>query len=111
MPMTPSQRRTRRRELNRVRVQKCRADNADEGRQAHVRALRAAKQRRYRALRADGRVVIEPKVDPVGLAELLHAAGVMVLASDRKTLAAGIEALLTEWDEGRIRVTRTRESM
>jgi len=35
----------------------------------------------------------------------------MVLASDRKTLALGFEALLNLWDEGRIRVTRTRESL
>jgi hypothetical protein len=82
-----------------------------EGRRARVRALRALRQKRYRTLKADGRVVVEPKIDPVGLAEFLHAAGVMVLASDRKTLAAGIEALLAEWDEGRIRVTRIRDLM
>lgn len=107
MPLSPSQRRARALESDRVRVRR----DTSESRRAHVRALRALRQKRYRSLKADGRVVIEPKVDPVGLAELLHAAGVMVLASDRKTLAAGIEALLTEWDEGRIRVTRTRESM
>ena len=99
MPLSPSQRRARALESDRVRVRR----DTSESRRAHVRALRA--------LRADGRVVIEPKVDPVGLAELLHEAGVMVLASDRKTLALGFEALLNLWDEGRIRVTRTRESL
>jgi hypothetical protein len=79
--------------------------------QAHVRALRAQKQRRYRARLAEGKVIVGAMVDPVGLAELLHEAGVMVLASDRETLAHGLEALLSLWDEGRIRVTRIKDLM
>jgi hypothetical protein len=36
-------------------------------------------------------------VDPVGLAELLHKAGIMVRYCDRETLARGVEALLVGW--------------
>jgi len=96
-------RRARRRELTRLRVQKHRARAEDE---EHVRALRRVKQRRYRALKANGQVVIRPRVDPADLAEFLHEAGVMVRTADRETLALGVEALLAEWDEGLLRVTR-----
>jgi len=88
-----------------------RGEIMNASRRAQIRALRAAKQRRYRALKANGQVVIEPKVDPVGLAEFLHEAGVRVDYCDRETLARGVEVLLAEWEEGRIRVTRARGSL
>jgi len=82
----------------------------NRSRRARVRALRAAKQRRYRALQANGRVVIEPRVDPDELAELLGHAGIMIMARDRATLALGVEALMRLWEEGALRVTLERES-
>jgi hypothetical protein len=98
----------RRRKLARLRAQNVRTRDAVS---EHVRALRRAKQQRYRARRAEGKTVVAPKVDPADLAEFLRSAGVMVLAADRETLALGIETLLAEWNEGRIRVTRIRDDV
>jgi len=54
--------------------------------------------------------VIEPRVDPDELAELLGHAGIMIMARDRATLALGVEALMRLWEEGALRVTLERES-
>lgn len=69
-----------------------------------ARQIDPPRQVRYYRAKREGLVTISPRCDPTSMAEFLHDCGVFVLASDRQTLAMGIEELLRRWEEGHIAI-------
>jgi len=70
-----------------------------------------SRQAKYRQRQEEGLVVVPVRVDPQEAEMLLRSIGVYVRDTDRATLGAAFEALLSLWLEGSLQVARTDDPL
>jgi hypothetical protein len=75
------------------------------------RALRNAKQKRYREHFKAGFRSIRFASDPTVVADFLREAGVVVPDQEVETLGGCLEIFFRLWENGRVEVTRRRDTL
>ena len=78
---------------------------------ARQRALRAAKQKRYRTHFKLGFRSFRVAADRTVVADFLREAGVVVPDQEPATLAICLGIFFQDWEQGRVRVTRLPDGL
>lgn len=76
-----------------------------------ARHVDGSRQARYRQRRDEGVITVPVRLDPQDGEMFLRSIGVYVRNTDRATLGAAFEAMLSLWLEGSLRVARTDDPL
>jgi hypothetical protein len=69
------------------------------------------RQARYMRRKRAGLRLLKVVADPVEVADLIRACGLIPVDASPEALAAGIQAVIELWSTGSLRVDRLRESL
>jgi len=72
---------------------------------------RMTRQARYQRRRRAGLRLLKVVADPVEVADLLSACGLIPVDASPEALATGIQAIVELWSSGSLHVDRLRESL